>query len=199
MRVGFYAVTTTLGPGKRFALWLQGCNRRCKGCINPGGWDVHAGEEFSVQEIFDLICSKEDLTGVSISGGEPFLQYEELCKLIFLIKEKTSLDIMLFSGYTLEQLEQKYGINFEQLKSFLDIFIDGEYVESLNTGSAYRGSDNQRIFFFTPKYQCLSREFLESKKRDFSFEIKENGDVYFIGIPPVGFYEKFLQKLGELR
>lgn len=199
MRVGFYTVTTSLGPGRRFALWLQGCPRRCKGCINPGGWDANAGEEMSVDEIFELISSKDSLTGISISGGEPFSQYDELDRLIWRVKKETELDVMVYSGYTLEQLDGLYGERFDQLKACLDIFVDGEYMESMNTGSMYRGSDNQRIFFFTPKYQCLSMDILESKKRDFSFEIKENGEVYFIGIPPIGLYEKFLEKLGEIK
>ena len=28
--------TEVEGPGKRAALWVQGCDKRCVGCCNPG-------------------------------------------------------------------------------------------------------------------------------------------------------------------
>ena len=197
MRISFEAVTETLGPGKRYAIWVQGCKKRCKGCINPAGWSLDGGHEKTVEQIYSSIVSQKGLTGVTISGGEPFLQFEELGKLISLIKESTLLDVMVFSGFSVEEIQKTYGENFEKMKKYIDILVDGEYIENLNTGSMYRGSDNQRFFFFTPKYQMYSELMVRSKQRNFSFDILDNGDVYFIGIPPVGFYEKFVNKIGE--
>lgn len=196
MRVSFETVTTSLGPGKRYVIWVQGCDKRCEGCINPAGWNRDGGTERNTDELFGEITSYSDLTGVTISGGEPFLQLEELCSLITLIKEKSSLDIMVYTGYTVEALAEKFGAKFEMIKAMVDILVDGEYIRGLNTGSMYRGSDNQRIFFFTEKYRSYSDKIMHSKQRDFSFKIANDGEVYFIGIPPVGFYEQFLAELG---
>ena len=50
---------TVLGPGKRFVVWTQGCDRHCPGCTAPEAQDMHSGEEISVDalatEILDPI------------------------------------------------------------------------------------------------------------------------------------------------
>ncbi len=195
MRVGYETITEVLGPGKRYVIWVQGCKKRCNGCINPLGWYEEKGYNESVENLFKKIISFNDLTGITISGGEPMLQFDEIKKLTKLIKTHTQLDIMLFSGYTLKEIRKQYGKEADDFFKIIDIFIDGEYKDELNNSSMYRGSDNQNIYFFTEKYRAYKEKILSSTKRDFSFEINGNGDVYFIGIPPIGFYEKFIKNL----
>ena len=66
------------GPGMRFTLWVQGCSRRCKGCFNPQTWPLSgAGSYMSIKEIADLI-PKKGIEGITVSGGEPFDQADEL-------------------------------------------------------------------------------------------------------------------------
>lgn len=196
MRISYETITTSLGPGKRYALWVQGCEKRCKGCINPAGWDKKGGYSKSVDEIAASVMECDGLTGVTISGGEPFLQFDELVKLIDTISARTDLDIMIYTGFKVEELREMFGASFDEAMCRIDILIDGEYIQEQNTGSMYRGSDNQRIFFPTGKYLAYAEKILSSRNRSFSFQIIENGDVYFIGIPPVGFYEEFLKNLG---
>ena len=184
MRISYLSKTRSLGPGKRFAIWMQGCAKRCKGCINPEGQDLQGGYETDVRKLTDKILENDDIAGITISGGEPFLQYEELLYMIRKIKEMSNLDVMLFSGYELK---------------LVDIFVDGEYIEERNNNSIYRGSDNQHIYFFTNKYSSYSDEILKNKNREFSFDIKDDGEVFFIGIPPKEFYEKFLIKIGGIK
>ncbi len=198
MRVSYEAVTTSLGPGERYVIWVQGCKKRCNGCINPEGQDENGGHERNAEDILEDICSKRNLTGITISGGEPFLQAEEIRRLLRLVKSKTGLDVMLYSGYTYEELLKIYGSLAEDIFALTDIFIDGEYVEELNNNSMYRGSDNQKIYFFTDKYRYAAPKINSSKNRDFSFRISEEGEVYFIGIPPVGFYKKFLEHIAKV-
>jgi anaerobic ribonucleoside-triphosphate reductase activating protein len=196
MRLSYEAVTTSLGPGSRYAIWVQGCERRCKGCINPAGWNKEGGYYKAADDIISSIKNCKGLTGITISGGEPFLQFKELSEIINRIKGETELDIMIYTGFKIEELLEIYGIEFKEIIKKIDIFIDGEYIQEQDTGAMYRGSDNQRIFFFSDKYCKYSEKIISSKSRSFSFKISENGDVYFIGIPPVGFYEEFLKNLG---
>lgn len=199
MRISYETITTSLGPGERYVIWVQGCKKRCKGCINPEGWEESGGYEKSLEELQKAIlnCKKKgkNITGVTISGGEPFLQFEELYSLIKWIKQETQLDVMLYSGYCMEELVEQYGEKAKQLFHMVDLFIDGEYLEASNHGTMYRGSDNQKIYFFTNKYRMYAKDILESKQRDVSFHISDSGDVYFIGIPPKGFYQKFMEKI----
>lgn len=196
MRISHETVTTSLGPGKRYVIWVQGCEKRCIGCINPAGWDKNGGYQRTVDEIISAIKECKELTGITISGGEPFLQFEELSEIVKRISCETNLDIMIYTGFQFEEIKERFGVEFEKIKEKIDILIDGEYIREQNTGSMYRGSDNQRIFFLTDKYRDYSEKILSSKNRTFSFQIGENGEVYFVGIPPVGFYEEFLKTLG---
>lgn len=195
MRINYMTRTKTLGPGTRCGVWMQGCKKRCKGCINPEGQDPSGGYEVDVEELVNRVLQYEEINGVTISGGEPFLQYNELFSFIRRIKELSDLDIMLFSGYQLEELKKRYPDCMDMMK-LVDIFIDGEYIEEKNDDSAYKGSSNQNIYYFTDKYKEQSGKIEISKTRNFSFDIKEDGEIFFIGIPPKDFYRKFLMKLG---
>ena len=98
------------GPGTRFTLWVQGCSRRCVGCFNPDTWSVDGcGIYMSVEEIIARI-PEQGIDGITVSGGEPFDQSEELAALLKLAHEK-GLETLVYSGYTYEQLyalEGKY-------------------------------------------------------------------------------------------
>ena len=185
--------TTVLGPGNRFVLWVQGCKKRCKNCINPAGQTLEGSQLISVEKIFHMICEQKGLQGVTISGGEPLLQFPAIFKLVMLIKEYTNLDIMLFSGYTYEEIKCQYPTEIIDLFfSKIDIFVDGEYIDELNDNQMYRGSSNQNILFFTDKYREFENQIIHSYNRNIEFEVENNTDVFLVGIPPKNFYEEFI-------
>ena len=190
----FSEKTSVLGPGERFAVWFQGCSKSCPGCINPEGQKIGTGFYITVDELIKKIKKQDGIRGVTISGGEPFLQAEELNSFVTKIKKETDLDIMLYSGYLFEELVEKYGKEFfEQI----DIFVDGEYIEDLNNNNMYRGSENQQVYFFTEKYKKYSEKILRIKNRNIQFELNGENELFLIGIPPKGFYEKMLMKIIE--
>lgn len=195
MRISHMSVTNTLGPGLRYAIWVQGCDKRCPGCINPEGQHLDGGFETSIDAMLYNIKKSPDITGVTISGGEPFLQYDALKELVYEVKKQTALDIMLYSGYRLEELKKMYP-DSSDFFGYIDIFIDGEYVESQNDNSSWRGSYNQNIYCFTDKYKTYAKQMKKNKTRKFSFEITEEGEIFFVGIPPKGMYEEFMTKIG---
>ncbi len=190
--------TDVLGPGRRFVLWVQGCKKRCKNCINPAGQALEGGQLISVEEIFDIICEQKEIQGITISGGEPFLQFPAIFKLVMLIKEYTNLDIMLFSGYTYEEIKSQYSK--ETLDLFfhkIDIFVDGEYIDALNNNQMFRGSENQNIYFFTEKYRAFKDQIICAKNRNIEFEVENNSDIFLVGIPPKNFYEELMESIKE--
>lgn len=192
-RVNYYTnCTRVLGPGNRFAIWFQGCKQRCKACINPAGQNMDGGFYISVDDLLQEILASKNIDGVTISGGEPFLQFEELNLLVQKIKEQTTLDVMLYSGYKYEDLLQKFGETFFEL---IDIFIDGEYIEEQNNNSPYKGSDNQRIFFPSGKDNYYKKLLQEKNNREIEFEINKNSEVFLVGIPPKNFYENLITEI----
>ncbi|MFQ8891121.1 MAG: 4Fe-4S single cluster domain-containing protein [Clostridium sp.] len=198
-RISHYVKSTSvLGPGKRFAIWFQGCYKRCKGCINPQGQKLDLGYFISNEELINIIRKEEkNISGVTISGGEPFIQIEELYSLIKMIKEKTNLDIMVYSGYIYKDIVSKFS-KYKEIFNMIDIFIDGDYVENLNNNSLYKGSDNQKIYFFTEKYKKYINKINSCKNRNIEFEIINDNEIFFIGIPPKNFYETFLEEIGGI-
>ena len=70
--------TKTLGPYNRFALWVQGCPFSCTECMSPDSQDFNSGLEMSISAIVDLILNEINIEGLTISGGEPFSQANEL-------------------------------------------------------------------------------------------------------------------------
>jgi anaerobic ribonucleoside-triphosphate reductase activating protein len=76
----FELSTTKLGPGNRFALWVNGCKKSCDGCIVPRS--TYTNNFVSVDDLAKLILSQDNIEGITISGGEPFLQSEAIFHLI---------------------------------------------------------------------------------------------------------------------
>ena len=77
--------TKALGPQNRMAIWFQGCTRHCKGCMSPQSRPVNGGRVIPVQDLIHTICSADDIEGITISGGEPFLQTDALYLLLHLM------------------------------------------------------------------------------------------------------------------
>lgn len=71
------------GPGNRLVYHLQGCNFRCKWCSNPESMDmVGNSKEYSIDEMLSEAESCKamffDGGGVTLTGGEPTMQFEEV-------------------------------------------------------------------------------------------------------------------------
>ena len=83
---------TVDGPGIRFVLFLQGCHLKCKYCHNRDTWDINGGEYKSLDEIFEKILKYKNYIykngGVTITGGEPLLQFEFIIELFKKLKKE---------------------------------------------------------------------------------------------------------------
>lgn len=147
--------TAVLGPFSRFALWTQGCGRRCPGCLAAEAQSTEGGSLLRVEELCGLIlASGPQIEGLTISGGEPFLQAAALCKLIKELRRQRDLGLILYSGFTLEQLQERREHRPTQdLLSQIDLLIDGPYQTELDDGRALRGSANQRAIDLSGRYR----------------------------------------------
>ena len=135
------------GPGFRFAIFCQGCPHHCPGCHNPNTWDFEGGNDTSFEKILNAIDQNPLLAGVTFSGGEPFCQAEAFSALADEI-HKRNLDIVTFTGYTLEELREmaKTDMAVGELLDKTDLLIDGPFIkEEKDLTLQFRGSKNQRI------------------------------------------------------
>ncbi|MCC0650563.1 anaerobic ribonucleoside-triphosphate reductase activating protein [Clostridioides sp. ZZV15-6598] len=136
------------GPGLRMVLWTQGCVHNCKGCHNPQTHNLCGGFYMDTKEIINEIKSLKLQKGITLSGGEPFLQPEPLEEIAKEAK-KNGLDVWSYTGFTFEQLLDKknsaYFKNLNLLKQ-IDVLVDGRFIdEKKDISLKFRGSSNQRI------------------------------------------------------
>ena len=81
------------GPGIRFVIFMQGCSLQCKYCQNRDTWEINAGNQYSAEELLNKILKYKNYFlasggGVTVSGGEPLLQYKFLIELFTLLKKE---------------------------------------------------------------------------------------------------------------
>ena len=168
-----------LGPSPRYIVWFHGCRRNCPGCIAID-WNRKnfPAFELSVRTMVEIIQQSGNIEGITISGGEPFLQIDALYELVSELR-KTELGIIIYSGYRLSELKEMSNEKVKKILSEIDVLIDGNYEEKLDDDLPYRGSSNQVIYQFTDRY----RDFFKSKKKRISSIEKKEGQQLLTGIP----------------
>lgn len=131
------------GEGVRLTVFTQGCPHHCHGCHNPQTWSLDGGHEIDTEEVVQKLKENPLLSGITFSGGEPFLQPAPLAE-IARAAHKLGLDVWSYTGFTLEELEKRTDV--QQLLNEVDVLVDGPYVEALRDLTLrFRGSSNQRI------------------------------------------------------
>ena len=185
--------TTSLGPGERFALWLQGCEKNCPGCMSPSSRGLSGGTAKPIEKIAEIILAETGIEGVTISGGEPFLQYRALRRLLTSIREKSGLGVIIYTGYYFDELlKMKIPEIDEILGNLSDVIIDGPYVPDLNDGKSLRGSSNQTINLTSPRYKEIADTLYGRSDR--KCEIRLNGkEAFLVGIPDNNAYKMWKQ------
>jgi anaerobic ribonucleoside-triphosphate reductase activating protein len=153
----FVASTEAEGPGKRFALWFQGCPLRCPGCCNPEFLCFEGGETWKLADLLaeiDEAQNEEFVDGITLLGGEPLAHAGGAAALAKAAWERR-LSVMVFSGYTIEQARAMTDPAVADLLAHIDILVDGPYVRELpDTKRRWIGSTNQRIHFLTDRYRA---------------------------------------------
>lgn len=167
--------TSALGPNDRYAIWVQGCAKRCLGCISPDAQPLDAGREVDIRNLAMDILSTPDIEGVTISGGEPFLQSKALAELLGMLKSERDLGVIIYTGMLYEDVKD------DILMEYCDILIDGVYQEAMNDGLSLRGSSNQRVIALTHRYDKRLDSY---GKKGRKIEMHLNNDVItMVGIP----------------
>ena len=91
------------GPGIRFVIFTQGCPHNCFGCHNPQTHDINGGMEVEIDNIIKKISENPLLKGVTLSGGEPFMQANKIAVLLDKI-DRNKLNVITYTGFKYEYL-----------------------------------------------------------------------------------------------
>jgi anaerobic ribonucleoside-triphosphate reductase activating protein len=184
-----------LGPGKRIGIWVQGCSLGCNGCLNKTTWSKHGGKTLTVSDVFNWIAGRQaNFDGITISGGEPFQQYECLIAFLHLVKTRTNYGTYCYSGYTLAELETLFPDRL--YARYLDYLVDGRYVSGTPDNRNLKGSSNQTIYRFVD--EVAIEQTAEPSNNRWSVHVTKNNRIYMAGIPRESDLEGICSELKEV-
>jgi pyruvate formate lyase activating enzyme len=122
------------GPGIRTTVFLKGCCMRCRWCHNPESFEQRPqqvtlpngrvriyGEMMSVEDVFKVVVLDQPFFkvsggGVTVGGGEPFLQYDFLMSLLKSCKEEAIHTAVETNGFP------PWG-NYEPVLAYTDLLL----------------------------------------------------------------------------
>ena len=159
------------GPGERFVAWTQGCTLACAGCINRSwSWAAESQEMRNLTPPELLAMIPPDVTGVSLSGGEPMQQHPETLRRFLQLCRLRGLSTLMFSGYSLEEIRQHPERRLALL--YLDVLVAGRFELGKRVqDQPLIGSTNQQVHFISKRYSVADLE------RVVPMEIKINMDT----------------------
>ncbi|RLG81901.1 MAG: anaerobic ribonucleoside-triphosphate reductase activating protein [Thermoprotei archaeon] len=182
-----------------FTLWFCGCNLRCPFCHN---WKLAIGDRqlckpIDINYIIDKVVStKEFITYLHITGGEPLLQYIVLEEIFQGVKDhgiSTSLNSNLTFPDRIEQLLSKnlvdhiatdLKIPFDELSGLTEesSILWRKFVESLKVIQGYNITFELRI----PVARDLTLKFIEKVLFEVEELLNKMNSIYCIVNPLVG-------------
>ncbi|OJU12816.1 MAG: anaerobic ribonucleoside-triphosphate reductase activating protein [Clostridiales bacterium 43-6] len=133
------------GPGIRYVVFAQGCPHHCEGCHNPDTHPFEGGFSVAPVKIIEDIKKNKLISGITLSGGEPFCQASAFSVLAEMAKDN-GLTVIAYTGYTFEHLLSTKDPAVFNLLQHTDRLIDGPFILAQKSLSLkFRGSKNQRV------------------------------------------------------
>lgn len=191
-----------LGPGNRIGIWVHGCKRACAGCANPELWEPDSRKEIPMEHLKKMLCSileKHPVDGITISGGEPFLQTKELAELVVFLREYTT-DLLVFTGYERRTLLARKQ-EAEQTRYVLEhiaVLVDGKYIEEKNEGHPLRGSSNQKLYYRDETVKQQYEQYIQEQENQSAVQLFSVSDgTVLVGIHRRDFKEQMDKSMRE--
>ena len=157
-----YPFDISNGKGIRVSLFVQGCDKHCKGCFNSETWDFRGGKEYdyNAHNYLMSLCDHEWISGLSILGGEP-LNWQNGSAVVQICQQfkraYPNKTIWLWTGNDFQNNNWLLGSTYpdgetyltfkEMLDKYVDVIVDGPFIEEQkNLSLKWRGSSNQKIW-----------------------------------------------------
>ena len=183
--------TAVLGPGIRAAVWVRGCPLRCAGCVSPEDLPFEGGIPVPVTELAGrLNALPAEITGLTLSGGEPMAQAAALAALVNSLRAARDWSVMSYTGFTIEQLRRHGDAGQRALLARLDILVNGPYLAARHGSLAWRGSSNQRLHFLTSRHQPPA----DDTSAGLEFHVGAS-TLSWTGVPPVPAFRAEFERL----
>ena len=157
------------GQGVCVSFWCQGCPLHCPGCHNPQTWDFEGGleatEDDIINHVLNALKANEIQRNFSILGGEPMCEQNvDFINLLLYWVKKTypNIKIYLWSGYTLEQLQEMNKLNnkISLVLDKIDMLAAGPFViAERDITLPFIGSRNQKVYFKNDKGEFCEKHF----------------------------------------
>lgn len=148
MRISLSGVTGDSivdGPGLRLTIFTQGCPHHCPGCHNPQTHDPEGGSWADTEDILAAAAENPLLDGITLSGGDPFLQPVP-CLALAEGAHKIGLNVWTYTGYTWEALLEENDAEKLALLKETDVLVDGPFLlAERSLELRFCGSRNQRL------------------------------------------------------
>lgn len=127
------------------SVWFQGCPHHCKGCFNPETWketnEVLDASTFA--EIEEAMIKDGITKDISYLGGDPFAESNRDAFITLLKHVNQSFPNSKQFAWT--------GYEFDEIKhlphlEYLDVIVDGKFVQELKIDGKKYGSSNQKVW-----------------------------------------------------
>lgn len=183
-----------LGPGRRVVVWVRGCHLGCPGCMSRDLAEDPSSPRIPVDQLTrSLEPWARAADGLTITGGEPFEQAGALAALVRALRAAGLRDVMVYTGYTLDQLAG-LGPGAADLLEASDALIDGRYREDLPTRKLWRGSDNQVLHCLSEGSRARYGPYVDATypgRRPLQLAADGRGRLFVVGIPERDDLERF--------
>lgn len=194
------APITVLGAGRRVGVWVQGCALACPGCTSVDTWDRARGTQHEPEELAVTIADQvklENLDGLTITGGEPLDQPDQLATLVMELRAQlatwpkaATFDVLLFSGYSTKAATRRGG----SLWSLLDAAVCGPYRYQLPSDVPLVASSNQELIVLTD----VGRSKYPLEHAAPRMQLASDGEsLTMVGLPRPGELDLFASRLAE--
>lgn len=208
---------TALGPGTRLGIWVQGCHLACPGCMSRDTWDAAGGSREAIDDLAGVWRKARDqgATGLTVSGGEPAEQADEVAELVHRIRhadveltqdgrrrqdaragaqQPAPLDVLVFSGLD----EERFRAACPALAKCADAAMLGAFDVTQPTDLVWRGSGNQRLVTFTELGAERYAPYLEAATASPTMQFVVDADrIWTIGVPRIGDLPALERRLRE--
>ena len=181
---------TALGPGRRIAVWVQGCSIGCVGCASVDTWDPSSGESLDTRDLAALLADLitcNGLTGLTITGGEPTEQAEAVADLVVRVRSRLldqadhePIDVLLFTGRTAAAASRSAG----RLWNAVDAAVCGPYRQDLPSNHPWVASSNQELVIRT-ELGYARHSTVPTRSRTLQANL-DSGELTLVGLPGPG-------------